>query len=440
MPRLPARLSLAALALAGALFHPNSAPACAILPIDVPDGPRLSVERVALLYDEGQKMEHFIREVQFDQASGAFAFVVPTPTRPELAAVTSPPFDALQSAFPLEPPPQEPSRSFFGGEAKSAVPPSQGVTILSTERIGKFTAFTLAASDPAALARWLHENRITVPPGGREWLDHYVGLKFYFAAFRYEAPARGPVANTPPPPQSPPSSGYATPPGVDSPPPAPPPPVPPYSGPPSMSPGTAMTSETVRLSFSTPVPFFPYLEPAHGSRQDSSHTMEVWLVSHHPREPRLRRMAQGQPARWAWPWAARMAYETGAEDVARPLGELGTLLPRDGSYHVQTFRDERVNRDGWGDILFPVAESPPEEPSWLATATSFLGDLEHGIHTGVADPSEAESESAFRVSPSARGCACHLAPLHDDTAAWLSLAALGLTLTLRRARRRPGSV
>jgi MYXO-CTERM domain-containing protein len=426
-----ARSSLAALLLAGAALCSGDATACAILPVDGSSGPRLSVERVALLYDDAAQMEHLVREVRFDEADGAFAFVVPTPGKPNVAAVTTPPFDDLSRAFPLEPPPEEPSRFSLGGGAEAKSAPA-GVTVLSQSRIGKFTAFVLAADDTSALDQWLRDNRITLPAGGKEWLDHYVALRFYFAAFRYEAPARarrGPVPVESAPEQ--PGQFASPPPGVT---PAPPPQdnAPPYPD----SDAPALTSETVRLSFPARVPFFPYLEPSHSARPGAeTHTMEIWLVSRAEREPRLRRMAKGRPARWAWPWQTRLAHKADSSALDGPLHELGALLPRDGTYHVQTFRDERINRDGWGDILFPVATTPADEPRWLKTAVSFVGDLDSGIHAGDPEPREDDNESSFRIAPSARGCACNLGERSDDSGAWLALSALGLALSVRRARR-----
>jgi MYXO-CTERM domain-containing protein len=409
------RLALAplALALAGACLPASDASACAILPVDAGRAPHLSVERVAILYDEVRRIEHFVREVRFDGASSAFAFVVPTPGLPEVSKVASPPFDDLTREFPLDPPPQAPGfLSGFASASKAAAP--EGVALLSTQQVGKFTAFVLAATDPVGLGQWLTDNRIALPSGGKEWLDHYVRLNFYFTAFRYESPgASGSPEDA--------SSRFATPPGASRPGEAPA--------------GSSLTSETVRLSFPTAVPFFPYLEPARADKTDDRpHSMEVWLVSRHAREPRLRRMAQSHAPRWGWAWEPRLAYEPEAGYVAHTLGELGPLLPRDGRYHVQTFRDERTNRDGWGDVLFPIAKAPLDAPSWRATATSLLGDLDRSLHVGELEPGEIDRETSLKVPLSARGCACAVGEGSDGRAFWLALT--GLALLAARLRQR----
>lgn len=410
--------------------HAPPASACAILPIDNPRAPRLSLERVAILYDEARQTEHFVREVRFDGASAAFAFVVPTPSRPEVAAVVRPPFDALEQTFPLEPPPQAAGGPEPG--AKSAAPMRASVTVLSEQRVGKFTAFVLAANDAAGLERWLGDNRIVLPPGGRPWLDHYVGLSFFFTAFRYEAPGRP----APTPADRPAPGQFATPPpsnGV----------APPEAAPPERTfvvddTPASLTSETVRLTFRTPLPFYPYLEPARADPgAGAPHTMQVWLVSHDVREPRLRRFATSREPRWAWAWQARLAYEADGADVARAFGELGNFVGG-GTLRVQTFRDERANRDGFGDVVFPPADTSLDGGAFVATATPLLGDLGRGLHVGAPEPDEGTQEERFRVLPSAGGCACRVGPTRDERDGALGALALLVAAAAAFAGRRHG--
>ncbi|MEJ7733824.1 MAG: DUF2330 domain-containing protein [Polyangiaceae bacterium] len=364
------------LAACGALITPPSARACAVLPAEGAAIPSLAVERVLVLHDAERRLEHFVREVRFDGAAGAFAFVVPTPTKPEVAAVEKAPFDALAQTFPIDPPPEPPDPdSKSAGMAVAAAPES--VEVLSVQQVGKFTAFVLAANDAAGLEKWLTDNRIAVPAGGRAWLGHYVALNHFFTAFRYEAPraiaASSPSASPshpPPPNAAEPAGGFATPPFGPA-------PVAVPLAPDTSAPAT-MTSETVRLTFAASTPYFPYLEPARGaSASAASHEMQVWLVSRQRRAPRLRRFAAGQAPRWAWPWQAGVAYDKDAVVVRGALGELAPLAPQDGMLRVQTFRDPRTNRDGWGDIVFPAEDADLATP---AVAAGLLGDLGSLIH------------------------------------------------------------
>jgi hypothetical protein len=253
-----------------------------------------------------------------------------------------------------------------------------------------------------------------LPPGGQAWLSHYVRLGFCFAAFRYDAAA--PDANAPTPPGEPPQRTILL-----------------------GGPAPSLTSQTVRLSFSAQVPYFPYLEPLRtADKADAAHEMQVWLVSEQPREPRLRRSVNGHPTRWAWAWERGVAYERRPAEVANTLGQLGKLLPATERLHVQTFRDRRVNRNGWGDVVFPPAESELDQSSWSGTLSALLGDLDKLIHFGTLEPSELAKEDEMRAAPSARGCACGVPrrSIAPSPGVWLAAAVVTL-LAWRRRHPRP---
>ncbi|MEJ7731164.1 MAG: DUF2330 domain-containing protein [Polyangiaceae bacterium] len=391
--------ALLGLAATTALVAPGTADACAILPAERSATPDLAAERVLILHDAERGLEHFVREVRFNGFAGTFAFVVPTPTQPEVAVVEKPPFDDLERAFPVDPPPPLPPPW-----AKSAgAPPPQAVAsvqVLAVRQVGKFTAFVLAASDAAGLEKWLIDNRIEVPAGGKAWLRHYIGLQHFFTAFRYDAPVASP------------------------------------------SPAAAeMTSETVPLTFAASTPYFPYLEPEHGAAGGSgfTHQLHVWLVSNQRRAPRLRRFATYHPPRWAWPWNAGMVYERDAGAVGPALGARAPLAPRQGALVVQTFYDRRTNRDGWGDIVFPADRLDLGDPAIAAGFTPILGDLGKLIHHGAPESyDEVESEETMRLPPGSGACGCHLpgagggpGSSGPDALAALAASALG------RRRRRP---
>src|SRR5262249_25597336 len=148
--------------------------------------PRLAQERVLIIQDGASGTEHFVREVRFDRAADTFGFVVPTPASPELAKVSSPPWAILEKAFPFEPPPQQPATHSKGAKGARGLDSNAAVSVVSVQRIGSFTATVLTATDATALDKWLADNGVALPPGGKEWLAHYVGLKFFFTAFKYD--------------------------------------------------------------------------------------------------------------------------------------------------------------------------------------------------------------------------------------------------------------
>jgi hypothetical protein len=320
---------LATLGTAWALAAPDDADACGMfVPRSLEETiPAIQQEQVLIVYDSEKKQQHFVREVSFEAGDGEFGFIVPTPKKPEVAAAKSP-FKALREAYPFEKQP----RAVAGGPPGSKGARGEGaggaapVQVLSVQRVGKFTAFVLAATDAKALEKWLADNRFQVPAASKAWLDHYVALGFFYVAFRYDAPKK---------------EGER-----------------------------GLTSETVRISFSTPHPYYPYLEPA-GARAASTRLLSIWFASDQPMLPVAARTRLGQTQHWR-PWRAGDRYEPAAKELGPKLGALAKLLPaKKDKLVLQTFRDLKSSREGWGDVLMvpQTAQSLDaaaiEERRWL---------------------------------------------------------------------------
>jgi hypothetical protein len=310
--------------------------------------PSLQVEQVLIVHDPDSEQEHFIRELVFRDAKEPFGFVVPTPSQPTVAKVDGSPFRALADHFPPEPPEPLGLSSFgsgFGsGHGRSGGSSTAPVTVISEERIGSFTAFVLSASDAGALKKWLDDNQLVTTPESEAWLRHYTDLGFHFVAFRHEPASKG--ANT-------------------------------------------SRSETVRISFSTPLPYYPYLEPEHpGAPSTLYRVLAVWLVSTRRSVP-VATVREGDATLWKRPWeeARRfpdpsLAHLTAA--LTPPLAALlpSGLVPAEGarephkSLVVQTFEDQKKHRQGWGDVVL-VPESPaPMDPARQARLGKLMAALD----------------------------------------------------------------
>jgi hypothetical protein len=290
--------------------------------------PSLAREKVLIIHDAVHGQQHFIREVAFRKADETFGFVVPTPTRPEVAKVEKNPFGKLRERFPFKP---EPRATMgvgkpYGGPSGSW----EGVEVLSVEKIGSFTAFVLAATDANALAGWLKENQLTSTPETDRWLEHYVRMGFYYVAMRYDPPAR---------PQAEDDAGIA--------------------------------AETIRVSFATPIAYYPYLEPEHKRADASPRLLELWYVGTDPVIPVAR-----VGSNWTRPMMAGKDYERKRESVEASLDdELEELLPS-GELVVQTFQDQKLNRHGYHDILFAFAKPKQLTSEQLAALEPLLGILD----------------------------------------------------------------
>jgi hypothetical protein len=307
--------------------------------------PSLEVEQVLLVHDPATEEEQFIREIVFRDAKEPFGFVVPVPSQPTVSKVDKSPFAALAARFPPEPPDPPSSggggkggglRGLGGGSGSGA-----GVAVLSQERIGSFTAFVLAATDAKALKKWLDDNELVTTPESEAWLKHYVDLGFYFTAFRYEVPT-------------------------------------------TKATGTSK-SETVRLTFKTPLPYYPYREPDHATPPAKKpRVLAVWVVSPERSVPLAAVTEEGAIA-WKRPWAEAMKHAPQSTSIlgsiigATNLGSLSAGQTPDRPLVVQTFEDQKTSRRGWGDVVLVPAAPHENDAARLERMTKLMASLDPAL-------------------------------------------------------------
>lgn len=257
-----------------------------------------ATETALIVWDEAKKREHFIRGATFAGSAREAAFLVPTPSLPELAAVTRDPFEAItERAAPAR---ETQSKwgvslmplclSFFLLRSMKSEALPAGVQILSRQRVGNYDATVLRGTSAAAITQWLAENRFPSRPALDAWLAPYVAQGFFFTAFRLaEDPQQGGLAAT-----------------------------------------------TVRLSFDTPRPFYPYREP-----DDTA--------PHPGRLLRLAFVGNGTPRAkigddaWIPP---KFSGELGRASWASPVP-----LP-EGAAWLTVYEDDVTGRRGLGDVSF----------------------------------------------------------------------------------------
>jgi Uncharacterized protein conserved in bacteria (DUF2330) len=301
-------LAIACMGCGAALLGPSPPTAQACGGFFVPRHKSVPVpyhEQVLLIYDPVAGKEHFVRAVSFGALASPFGFVVPTPSRPEVFPVAESPFGPLGHRFDFV---NETGHVEMGWDS------ARGVSVLEQKRVGSFDAFVLAATDERALAKWLSDQHFSSTKRTDAWLAHYVRLGFHFVALRYEPP--------------PAATGFAR-----------------------------RVTETLRITFSTPVPFCPYLEPDHPEQdQRQDRLLELWLVSPEPVVPVALRQRAGAAA-WVQPFRAGLAFDPAQDELRGMLGpELARLLPA-GDLGLQTFQDQKWSRSGFGDVLFvPVKQ------------------------------------------------------------------------------------
>ena len=262
--------------------------------------PSLAYEQTLIVYDAEKRREHFVREVVFSASREPFGFVVPTPSRPEVAKLKKSPFAKLRDEFPFRRPHSERVARL------AAIGMEDSVQVLSVTRVGRFTAFVLSASDAAGLSSWLSQNGFVRTPEADVWLAHYVKLGFFYVAMRYE-PARGDKGKT--------------------------------------------TAETIRISFDSPLPYYPYREPV--PRADKAparpRLLEIWLASTRDFVPVASRASD--KADWVRPFLDGSRYTSASVRSTLASTVDAELLPA-GQLRLQRFADQKRSRVGFGDVVF----------------------------------------------------------------------------------------
>jgi hypothetical protein len=309
--------------------------------------PSLAHEQAFIVYDQKSGREHFIREVAFRRASEPFGFVVPTPTRPEVAAVAKSPFRELRYAFGFGSPVVAGSS---GGDVRAGTlgggMEGMGVTLLDVKNVGSFTAFVLAATDENDLSRWLAQQKLVKTPEASAWLAHYVRLGFFFVAMRYEPKPEAPGTKL-------------------------------------AEPGSAK-SETMRISFASPVPYYPYFEPERPAAPDEHRLLDLWVASNGAFEP-VSLLDRDGARRWVRPFRPGDRHERVQAKLASVLEpELWQLLPA-GSLTVTTHQDQKVSRRGFSDVLFVPERAPELTPARRTELEKLLAVLDPELGPSPGD-------------------------------------------------------
>lgn len=240
------------------------ADACAAAP---PEGVYVDVlaEDALIVWDEVRKIQHFVRRADFrartDKAGASaegFGFLVPTPTRPELAEAPDEVFARLEAQ--IRPRREERRRyevlwslcasTLRAGMDKASAGLDEGarVRVIGAQRVAGYDAVILEASDADALAEWLTDNGYHFRAALAGWLETYVSNGWKITAFKIAATNR------------------------DAP--------------------NEMASSSVRMSFTTDRPFFPYREPE-DQRGGGARDLRVFFIA-----PWLARGAIGDGASW----------------------------------------------------------------------------------------------------------------------------------------------
>ena len=277
---------------------------------------RIADEEALIAWDAANKVQHFVRRATFFSSGDAFGFLVPTPTKPELGEVDGALFDQLVRHLQprivyedggLDLQPGCSAFVFMRGAAPESAMAGSSVRVLDAQRVAGFDAVVLAADDPAALASWLKERSFAEGPTLTDWLAPYVKEKWIITAFKVADPKAG--AGT----------------------------------------GAPLGTSSVRMSFATDRPFYPYREPAdqretipagHKVAAPPSRTLRVYFASDARYEGAL-----GDGGKF--PGKVELAERVDAPE------QMSGFFP--GPVFLTVFDDKSNPRPGTADVFFTRA-------------------------------------------------------------------------------------
>jgi Uncharacterized protein conserved in bacteria (DUF2330) len=286
---------------------------------------QIADETVLIVWDAPTKTQHFIRRASFKTEADNFGFLVPTPSKPELAEADGEVFSSLSRiTAPKVVTQTKPSSSGCGFGCPGAAskgdnaPIANSVAVLDEKRVAGFDAAVLEADSVDALGKWLKDHDYPFAPALEEWVGYYVKAKWKVTAFKIAKPEK------------------------DAP---------------------KVGTSALRMSFQTERPFFPYREPSDQASGKNDfppiRLLRVFLVS----DKRTKGVLGDKDG--AWPGKAVWSNHL-PEDERKRLLELVKLpaAAPPAEWWLTEFEDDSSPRPGKEDLFFTASEDarPFERP------------------------------------------------------------------------------
>ncbi len=311
---------------------------------------QIADQKILIAWDPKTKIEHFIREAGFKRPhrnaetgdsktdNADFGFLVPSPSQPSIEATD----DAAHDLFDRLNAHIRPRVEYvtttrwqpiiallapFGLSSKIAAPnptarPTNSVTVLESKTVAGLDVAVLKANDATALTDWLQENGYEVRPALREWVEPYIAKEWIITAFKIA------------------------------------------------SQGEVTQAQSVRISFATDRPVFPYRVPSDQlAPEGQRNLLRAFLVG-----PGLAIGKLGEEDA-SKPWtAAQLKF---AQPLSAPEfgGLLAGAIPFDASQVPQnmwlTAMDDPTWPSGTEDLWF---DYHPEEPAYQEVRTVVTHD------------------------------------------------------------------
>ncbi len=136
-------------------------------------------QKAVIFHEEGREI--LVLSVSFQGNAEDFAWIVPTPSRPEVDKASDELFDSLEE---LTMPRYDIAGPMPLLEREVMMGVDKGVYVLETKQVEYYEIAVLAASDGDALVEWLNENGYEYPESAGYVLEGYIQNGWYFTAVK----------------------------------------------------------------------------------------------------------------------------------------------------------------------------------------------------------------------------------------------------------------
>jgi hypothetical protein len=261
-------------------------------------------QTVIMLWDEARQTQHFIRKADFKTDAKDVGFLVPSPSRPQLAESGNQAFARLAE---ITAPPVRRGGGFpIGCSVAPAAQNFSSVRVIEEKRVAGFDATVLTARSGDDLVDWLKEHGYAYSPAVAEWAKPYLGGDWHFTALKIAKNA-------------------------------------------DASPQGNLKAAALRISFRTDRPLFPYREPDSGASKNALAAPDRLLRVYFIADARFRGDIEGG-RKWSGKTVWSGDITAHREKLLRELG-----LPRDtgpAKWWLTEFEDRWPYAKASGDVYF----------------------------------------------------------------------------------------
>lgn len=262
-------------------------------------------QTVIMIWDQERQAQHFIRKADFKTDAADVGFLVPSPSRPQLAESGNAAFAKLAE---ITAPPVSRGGGFPLGcsVAEPATLDRSSVRVIEEKRVAGFDATVLTARSGDDLVKWLKEHGYAYSPAIAEWAQPYLGEEWHFTALKIAKDATGAAASD-------------------------------------------LKAAALRISFRTARPLFPYREPDSGASRNALDAPDRLLRMYFIAAARFRGEIQGGK-KWSGKTVWSGDITPHREELLRDLG----LSPATGpaQWWLTLFEDRWPYAKAAGDVYF----------------------------------------------------------------------------------------